>query len=130
VEKCEGCGKDVHESARTCPHCGKAKFKQASVGMVVFMFIAWFFIVQLGLGFIIGVFAVLSGGQQAVRQLQDPINSQILRVIGVLCGLAFSTVLTIYGKLPGAMRRKTPISDIDVIKEKSMEVPKDPEDTK
>ena len=96
----------VHESARTCPHCGKAKFKQASIGMVIFMFIVWVFLTEFVIGFVVGLFAVLTGGQQAVQQLQDPTNKQILTVIGIVCGVAFSTILTVYGKLPGAVREK------------------------
>ena len=71
------------------------------------MFIVWVFLIEFGVGFIVGIFALLIGGQQAVQSLQEEPNKNILAMAGVGSGFIFSTILTIYGSLPGARTKRT-----------------------
>ncbi|POP43852.1 hypothetical protein CHU32_18270 [Superficieibacter electus] len=39
---CRGCGKEIHESANACPHCGASQVAQSSRNRTAAIFMAFF----------------------------------------------------------------------------------------
>ena len=105
---CRGCGKEVHETAQNCPHCGAPQQVQPNsnssrnTGVLIVVacgwtLIIWFLIIFIG-GMIVGIMnpenAEAAGGEFGAAA-----GIPILLVSAVISGL-----LTKIGKLPGTKK--------------------------
>lgn len=103
---CRGCGKEIHESAPTCPHCGATQeFKiKRNIFALIFVSLGWFILFWLGFLFISGI----------VIGFMDPENAQDAGTAfgeeygfsSLVISFILSTVLTYLGKLPGTYKVK------------------------
>ena len=102
---CRGCGKEIHESAPTCPHYGAPQGITSvvpptrNVGKLIGMSIIWFFVFFIVgiifIGVIVGAFNpqdAKAAGAKAGESLGGIIS---------FVSMFLSVVLTINGKLPG-----------------------------
>jgi hypothetical protein len=102
---CRGCGREIHESAPTCPLCGALQIgpTQIKAGRSSGKLLAWafvwmcvFWVASLFLvGFFAGVINPENAGPAGERLGQD------LAVPFLLGALLLSALLTYLGKLPG-----------------------------
>jgi hypothetical protein len=105
---CRGCGKEIHETAPTCPLCGAPQGlpptlnPKRSTGKLIGWAIVWLIVFWFGSLFIAGAIA-------GVLNPQDAHNAgahvgQVLSGPLFLISLCASVVLTIFGKLPGTKK--------------------------
>lgn len=102
---CRGCGKEIHESAKSCPHCGAPQTSAQSIvlpwstGRMVFYGIVGFFLPLIG---------VVAG---VVGLLKEPRRKQgaILLALAI-CGTIFLSVAT--GKKPFQSGQSTSIETL------------------
>lgn len=107
---CRGCGKEIHETAPTCPSCGAPQNLPQSAGngsrstvMLVVMTAGWALIFWIGTLFIGGMFA-------GALNADDPSGAgekfgEAASVPVLLISLVVAGVLTKLGKLPGTRSR-------------------------
>ena len=106
---CRGCGKEIHETAPMCPHCGAPQAIPSTVGpkRSVGKLMAWGLLWTLVFSTIIsasitGLFVDIL--QVAVSQSTIDFISRISTMIS----LWLSIVLVILGKLPGTRKPQVP----------------------
>lgn len=100
---CRGCGKEIHETAVTCPHCGAPQIAVQACSRSVPRLIGWTIVWTVTFWFV----AILMAGM--VAGVLNPENAQAagqkvgeaLSGIFFLVSLCGSTLLTVLGKLPG-----------------------------
>lgn len=106
---CRGCGKEIHETAPTCPLCGAPQGLQSSappsrnVGLLII--IALGFALAMWLGFL-----VLGGFIIGFMNPDDASNAgeafgQATGAPALLISLILSAVLTTIGLLPGTRKK-------------------------
>ena len=105
---CRGCGKEIHESAPTCPHCGAQQVnvaelgKRRSVAKLIGWGLVWtavFWVVSLMLaGMVAGMLDPERGNAAGAEA------GQRFAGIFLLISIFLSTVLTITGLLPGTKK--------------------------
>lgn len=103
---CRGCGKEIHETAQSCPHCG------ATQGLKVEKNIFVLIIVALGWTLLLWIIMLFISGM--IIGAMDPNNAEMAgEEFGEAAAMPFlfislvaSTLLTYFGKLPGSYRAK------------------------
>lgn len=105
---CHGCGKEIHETAPSCPNCGApqkvAQTGNRNVGKLIGMGLLWtlaFWIGGLFLGGMIVGALDPQNAQEAGEQLGQTYSGLFL-----LGGLILSVILTSLGVLPGTRKDK------------------------
>ena len=108
---CRGCGKEIHETAPTCPSCGApqnlpkpAEDGNRSTVVLVIMTAGWALIFWLGTLFVGGMFA-------GALATDDPSGAgarfgEAASLPVLLLSLLVAGVLTKLGKLPGTRRTR------------------------
>ena len=112
---CRGCGKEIHETAPICPHCGApqaiptAVDSTRSVGKLIGWAIVWTLVFWAGSLLLVGMVAgtlnpqdASAAGGRAGEALAGP---------SFLISLCLSVGLTVVGKLPGTRKPKVPRSN-------------------
>lgn len=107
---CRGCGRELHETAPSCPHCGAPQFfpppvnSKRSVGKLIGWAFVWTFAFWFGilivLGFVAGALhpdAPQDAGQRAGEALSG---------VTFLIAICFSAIFTVAGILPGTKKSK------------------------
>jgi hypothetical protein len=105
---CRGCGKEIHETAPTCPHCGAPQnipsmiASKRSVGKLIAMAVVWTIVFWIGS-------LMAAGGVAGVLNPHDASGAgarigEAFSGIFFLISLCLSIVLTIFGKLPGTKK--------------------------
>ena len=105
---CRGCGKEIHETAPGCPHCGAPQFippvssGARSTGKLIGLFFVWSAAFWLGglvlTGFVVGAFDPENAREAGARV------GQAVSGIYLLISLCLSAGLTIAGILPGTRK--------------------------
>ena len=105
---CRGCGKEIHETAPACPHCGAPQAVPAaadgkrSIGKLIGWGLVWTFVFWTGSLFIAGMIvgalnpddAYAAGGRAG----------ETLGGVFFLLAVGVSVALTVAGKLPGTKK--------------------------
>ncbi len=103
---CRGCGKEIHETAPMCPHCGAPQIipsTKRSVGKLIAWGLLWTLVFSTIIStFVTGLFVNIL--QVAVSQPTIDFISRISTMIS----LWLSIVLVILGKLPGTRKPQVP----------------------
>lgn len=102
---CRGCSKEIHETARTCPHCGAPQGVTTERNTVVLFMVGlgwsllfWFAILFL-LGFFVGV-TNPANAENAGQELGEAAAFPVMIISFLLAG-----ILTYLGKLPGTYKK-------------------------
>jgi len=108
---CRGCGKEIHETAPTCPHCGAPQLNvrpiegvsERSTGKLIGWAIVWTFVFWVGgliiAGFAAGVTDPANGGEAGSKA------GEACSIPFLVLSIIVSTILTILGKLPGTRKK-------------------------
>lgn len=105
---CRGCGKELHDTAPTCPHCGAPQAiisglgGPRSIGKLIGWCIVWTAALWFASLVVLGVIAGAmdpQDAQAAGRRVGASMGGLLFLVAGGL-----SAALTIAGKLPGTRR--------------------------
>jgi hypothetical protein len=110
---CRGCGKEIHETAPVCPHCGAPQNLPSSSNasrntlVLIIVTLGWTFVMWIGslviVGMVVGVInpaGSFEGGYNAGYHYGHMLSLPILLISG---GIA--TLLAIRGKLPGTSKK-------------------------
>jgi len=108
---CRGCGKEIHETALTCPSCGAPQLikptttetSSRSTGKLIGWAIVWTAVFWVGSLIFAGFLAGLLNPQNA--QEAGAKAGAALGGIFFLLALIGSILLTIWGKLPGTGKK-------------------------
>jgi len=107
---CRGCGKEIHETAPICPHCGAPQVippaieSARSVGKLVGWGIVWACVFWVGSLFLVGMVAGALNPQDA--SAAGARAGEALAGIFFLISICLSIGLVIIGKLPGTRKLK------------------------
>lgn len=102
---CRGCGKEIHETAQSCPNCGAPQYNvnNRTTGKLIGFGIVWSIVIWVGLlfatGFIVGM-SNPENAQEAGRKIGESMGG-----IYFLIAIIISTTLTVMGKLPGTTKK-------------------------
>ena len=102
---CCGCGKEIHETAPTCPHCGApqaiptAVDSTRSVGKLIGWAIVWTIFFWFGSLLLVGMVAGVLNPQDARAAGRQA--GEALGGLFFLISLCLSVGLAVVGKLPG-----------------------------
>ncbi len=108
---CRGCGKEIHETALTCPACGAQQLikpvttetSSRSTGKLIGWAIVWTVVFWFGsliiTGFLVGVF-----NPQNAQEAASKAGANLSGIFFILALIA-SILLTIWGKLPGTGKK-------------------------
>ena len=98
---CRGCGKEIHETATMCPHCGATQAIPSNNGVIkrIFFCILWIIIIWISAIFLTGFIAGVFNSSVSGEKLGASISGPYLLVTAVIC-----IFLTIKGKLPGTKK--------------------------
>ncbi len=102
---CRGCGKEIHETAPTCPLCGAPQLMTSivaarrNIGVLIFWSVIWTIVFWL-LGLVLtGIIIGITNPKDAYETGQKMGGD--LSGIYLVISLCLSIGLTIYRKLPG-----------------------------
>jgi len=105
---CRGCGKEIHETAPTCPHCGAPQRAVEGLGgrRSIAKLIGWGFVWAMVFWatslFLLGAIVGAMNPQDAVAAGSKAGES--MGGLFLLIAIGLSIVLTITGKLPGTKK--------------------------
>jgi hypothetical protein len=102
---CRGCGKEIHETAQTCPHCGATQniIPPKSTFILILLGIAWASIFWIGGLFLFG--AVVGSMHPSQASFAGHDFGRIISLPLLLISAIISFILTKFGKLPGTKHK-------------------------
>lgn len=107
---CRGCGKEIHETAPTCPHCGAPQAipstvnSTRSVGKLIGWAVVWMLVFWVGSLLLAGMIAGVLNPHDA--SAAGGRAGEALSGLFLIISLCLSVWLTIIGKLPGTRKSK------------------------
>jgi Na+-driven multidrug efflux pump len=109
---CRGCGKEIHETAFACPHCGapqrpaQAPDAARHAGKLIGWALAWTVVMWFGALLVSGMIAGLlspDDASAAGKRVGESLGGLLL-----LVSLCVSAAMTFAGVLPGTAKPTTP----------------------
>jgi hypothetical protein len=103
---CRGCGKEIHETAHTCPFCGATQglAVQRNVFILILISLGWSMLFWIGFLFIGGMFIGVMNPENAEEA--GALFGESVSIPSLLIAFIGSGVLTYFGKLPGTYKIK------------------------
>ncbi len=103
---CKGCAKEIHESARSCPHCGAVQGiaeTERNTFVLVLIALGWSLVMWVISLFLLGLAVGIlnpENAEMAGAEFGEAAGAPFL-----LISLVVSGILTTFGKLPGTYKK-------------------------